>query len=220
MRLLRIVGPVLVLALIATVYWLPTLIHAMDHGWATVTLADLEAGKLPEGTHNLNITLAQPGATFVTLDERKNGRSVGGTKMYVPLRQAGESDSGKVKVLVLDDYSNYSDYTGIAPTDEGLLGMRGGKEPPTEFKGVLRNVLWEGLDKADEVSTHLLKGGIFLENDPLVLDATGDSRSTFALITIVGAALVGLFIGLSIDKEARKKKAAQTVGGVPGRPIS
>jgi hypothetical protein len=214
-RLLRIFGPCLVLALGATIYWAPTLIHAMDHGLARVSLADLEAGKLPTDTRNLVVTGVQPGTTFVTVDQKEDGRSTSDPLMYVPLLLPGDRPSGRVKVVVEDHYANYSDYAGRhqPSSDHDLLAGALDEGPPTEVQGTVRNVLWEGIDHPDDVSKRFAEGGILLDADPILLDAADrviDQR--FAGIAIGAAALLGLLIGLALDGEARKRARAAAAG--------
>jgi hypothetical protein len=197
-RLLRVLVLPVVAFLGACVYWGPALIHGYDDGHAELTLEQVVAGQRPSGTRNLTITGGRAYlASYVTADLRKTedgqSRSTGQVTMYVPLVPRDWDGTGKVSVLIAARYgSMHAELAGLE-----------------RFDGTIRDALWEGIEKQDEVLGLFAKNGVLLVDEPLLLDVAGHVRRDLRLAWLgIGAVtFVALVVSLVVNRRPRASAA-------------
>ena len=179
---------VLVIPAVVGAVLLPQLVHGLDFGEDRISIESIAKGKHPD---SLNVVITSARAKLndsveVTTTTAKGGVEMGSsTKFFVPL-VAESWDRGDPVHIVLE-------------TDEMSTAEEAKLEHATRFRGVVRNVLWEGLDRgereyfANDVGLALAEDVMLVEYranprfDLLVfLAATG---VTFAIMLVLAAGL-------------------------------
>jgi len=188
MDLIGLVIMVLVIPAIVGGFLLPKLVHGLDFGQDRIALATIEQGTGPD-SRNVVITNAQARldqSIEQTTTTTKGGVETGATtKYYLPLVPPDWNGDTSVHVILKTD--------PLTTPEEHKL------EHGTSFPGVVRDVLWEGLDDGKrefftkEVGLKLADGVKLVEyradprTDLLVfLGATG---TTFLIMFAVGVGM-------------------------------
>lgn len=168
----------------------PHALHLLDRGSATATVAEVAAGKL--GSRNVTVTamvFADRGLREVVTKQKSQTSPK--VSFYMPIADPGAAD-GPTQVVVhtwRDEVFDAAEHP----------------ERPAEFKGTVRDVLWEGLDgdvKKDLAALHPLADDVKL----LELESTGQVDD---VLWGVGAPVAGLLLGLLAASNALKEKQVQ-----------
>lgn len=173
---------VLAMPLIVAIALLPRAIHGFDFTEDRISIASLAKGKQPD-SRNIIITGARARlaeSIEVTTTRTKRGVDTGSTTKYlVPIVQPDWDKSQPVRVILETDE--------MTSADEEKL------ERATKFTGIVRNVLWEGLDRGDrEYLTR--EAGLALHDDVLLVEYRANPR--FDLLVFLAATGMTLFIML------------------------
>lgn len=186
--LVGLVIMVLVVPAIVGAALLPQLVHGLDFGQDRISVASIAKGKRPD-SRNVVITSAQAKLSEsieVTTTSTKGGvETSSSTKFFVP--------------LVTDSWDKSQPVHVVLETDELTTAEEAKLERSTKFSGVVRDVLWEGLDRGErdyfvnDVGLSLAEDVMLVEHranprfDLLVfLAATG---VTFAIMLVLAAGL-------------------------------
>ncbi len=168
--------------LIVAVLMLPMLIHGVDGGAAETTVAALAAGERPS-TRNLVVegrALADRGVQA----QRGADAKLDATTMWLPLVPTDWREGDPVPMVL--------EVRGLRDVDPVALGQQ------TRFEGVLRDVLWEGLDDAQRA--RLVERGVTFTPRPLLLQLGARARDdlvlALGLLSFLGLILMGTFVWL------------------------
>jgi hypothetical protein len=182
----------LVVGLLLSTWLAPGLIHALDDGNERVEVSRLAAGYLPK-TRALTVEGDPQMELGVTSDTRKKeegasgrGRSVD-VAFYVPIVPKGWQPGQPVKVILR------THYYGLGELKES-----------TSHRGLLRNVLWEGLD--GQVRTYFVqKVGLKLDERVLLLDAKDEGYTAMPYLLLI---LLGMLVTFLLVRSVLKERAA------------
>ncbi len=165
---------IIILAL-TTTCMLPGLLHYFDFGFEDADVEQLIAGE-DLGTRNLNlwgIPLEE------TLEETnsKNG-STTSVKYFIPIVGADWDYDQPVEVIMLLDNASEDEFYELY--DE------------VEFKGVVRNIWYEGMDQ-DEIDFFGSEYGLDVSDDVITFEVTGEEHND-SMMFFVWCFINGLFI--------------------------
>lgn len=168
---------------------LPKLIHGVDGGHEKVKISKLVKGYSP-GTSNLTITDARVDTTnalSLTTVSKRNGIETGrSTKFYIPLVAKDADDDEPIKVIIETKQLSSSEMSEL--------------EDSTAIKGMVRDVLWEGLASSqrdwfiEKAHRKLAKNVVLFEykaeaSEDLTIFLVATGVTTFILL-IIGVVIV------------------------------
>jgi hypothetical protein len=174
------------LALLGALVAAPHIVHVLDTGSGTATVAQVAAGTLP--TRNVTVTALARVDRGLRLSDRKSRSLEEKTSFFMPLSDPGAAD-GPTLVVVHTFYNEIFD--AAERPDE-----------PLQLEGTVRDVLWEGLEsevKEELAALHPLSPQVKL------LELRGVPNGTDRLWSY-GAPLFGLIIGLFLAANAGAPK--------------
>ena len=166
----------------------PQLWHFLDRGGTAATVAEISAGKLSSRNVTVRaLVLADRGLREIVT--KKDSQTSPRVSFYMPISDPGAPD-GPTQVVV---------HTWSNEVFEAVEHP----ERPMEFRGTVRDVLWEGMSsevEKDLGEVHPLAKGVKL----LELESSGHFED---LAWGVGAPLAGLLLGLLAASTAHKQQA-------------
>lgn len=166
----------------------PHLWHFLDRGATAATVAEIAAGKLSSRNVTVRaLVLADRGLREMVT--KKDSQTSPKVSFYMPISDPGAAD-GPTQVVV-HTWSNE------------VFDAVANPQQPMQFKGTVRDVLWEGMPseiETDLADVHPLAKGVKL----LELESSGHFDD---LAWGVGAPLAGLVLGLLAASNALKQKA-------------
>jgi hypothetical protein len=193
-ELIVLVVGLAIVPVILAIALLPTLVHGLDRGETKLSLAKLAKDRSYD-SRNLVITgarLETSKAMSLTTVNKRNGIETGrSTKFYIPLVPKDWDDGDPVHVVL--------------ETKELLPFELEELESSSSFRGVARDVLWEGLGSKQR--TFLEKDqGLRLSKDLLLFEyrAKTDNDLAVYLGVVGGTTFVFAVIGLIVYLKHRK----------------
>jgi hypothetical protein len=182
----KIVGALatmIVVVLLMSVILYPGLRHYFDFGFASGTVAELIAGK-DFGTRNLKLSgVAGDYVMEEITTSKKNSTTTTSKSYFTPLVEESWDETKPVLVLLKFD----EDMT----KDESTVG--------TEFKGVVRNIAWEGTDD-EYIEFYRSDYGLNMSEDVILFEVTGkehnDAFTFWIWLGFIGffAIIMGIFV--------------------------
>lgn len=171
-----------------TVMFLPMLIHGLDRGAAEVPVEVLERGERPE-TRNVTVQ-GRPLTDRLVLAEVSTEPPPDSVTGWIPLVGQAWTPEQPVRVVL--------EIRGKGPDELLATGER------TVFKGMIRDVLWEGL--SDRRRRALVERGVLLDGEVLVIDVGAEPDHDLALaLTILG--LMAMILVGSIFVVRRRQRS-------------
>jgi len=160
----------------------PFICHGLDSGHESVAMSKLASGYAP-GSRNITITDARAMPRYSIKTETRKGRTT--TKLFIALVPINARGNKPIHIIMETPNLHKSQVNR-------LMGY-------TSFKGVLRNILWEGIP-GDTEEFYKEKIGYNLSDDAMLLEYQADSKTdlmisifvlsvTFIIMVIIGIVL-------------------------------
>jgi hypothetical protein len=188
-KALQVLVPPVIVAAGVAIWLAPDLVHALDGERVRVPIEDLLAGKRP-ASRTVTVEGRAAMSHYLTEDRRKTegGSNLStGTSLYVPIVPSGWSPDQPVRVVLK------THYWGLKELAED-----------SKHDGVLRNVLWEGLDR--KVASYFKdEMHLKLADDTLLLDGESSGASLGLILGAIGGAFL---VVLLLSWNAQRKRAA------------
>lgn len=170
-------GAMIVVLILTTTFMSPGLRHYFDFGFEDADVEQLIAGE-DFGTRNLNLW-GVPLEETLEETTTKNGATTS-VKYFIPIVGADWDYDQPVEVIMLLDRSNEDEFYALY--DE------------VEFKGVVRDIWYEGMDQ-DQIDFFGSEYGLDVSDDVITFEVTGEEHND-ALMFFIWCAINGLFVVL------------------------
>ena len=177
-------------ALVGALIAAPHIVHVLDRGSATGTVAQIARGELP--SRNVSVTGKVLAARGVRMEVKEKDKETK-VSFFMPISDPGD-EASPTQVVVHTYYNEVFD--AVARPDE-----------PMQFEGTVRDVLWEGLDSETK---ELLAEAHPLSPDVKLLELRGSQSGEW--LWGYGAPLLGLIVWLlaASGTQAQKRPEATT----------
>jgi hypothetical protein len=176
---LLLLAPVLV-----GVAMLPWLLHGLDFGEERVSVTSLSRGRVP-GSRNVVITGARArlGESVEVTTSRTHGArgAAESTRTLIPLVPPSWDRTQPVHALL--------EVTDMSSSEESAI------ERATKFRGIVRDILWEGLSKEDRAYL-TTEAGLKLADDVRLVEYRANPR--YDLLAFLGGTGVCLLVVLAM----------------------
>ncbi|MCL2824000.1 MAG: hypothetical protein FWD57_08415, partial [Polyangiaceae bacterium] len=185
----RLVVALLLLCMPAAVIvaLLPRLVHGLDFGEDRVSIAVFVDGHVPI-SRNMVITGVRA--------QRGGAEGRVSTRTSAGLDRGGWSESGRRLIpLVPLDWDRDQPVHVVLETEDTSSSEQALVDRSTKFRGILRDVLWEGLREQDRV--HLTEDfGLLLADDVKLIEHRADPR--YDLLVFIGGVAMSLSAALAV----------------------
>lgn len=168
-------GAMIVILILTTSVMYPGLHHFFDFGFEDADVEDVIKGDY--GSRNMNLAgYPLEYALEETTTSTKSGSTSSSSKIFIPVVGPEWDYDGPVECMLLFDEDQYNE----TPEDAIV------------FKGVLRNIAWEGLDE-DERQFFLDEYDLEVADDCLLFEVTGEEHNDAGMF-YGWLAINGLFV--------------------------
>lgn len=177
-KIALIAVPFIIMAVMGTLFS-PMLIHGLDRGSRTISAQEIAAGKTPE-TRNLLITGQ---ALNRGMEEKTTRKGTTTVRLFFPLVEEDWQKGRPIYIIVETPEVSDEELSDILSR--------------SEFKGVLRNVLWEGPTTSQR---EFFKNSYDYQiaDSAVLLDLTGDASQDLNIFLLIMGISAVIIIGVTI----------------------
>ncbi|MCB1174560.1 MAG: hypothetical protein KDK39_13400 [Leptospiraceae bacterium] len=154
-KIALLVTPLIIIGVMA-LFTAPLLLHGLDSGRVSLTVGELVQQATLESR---NIVLSGHPVDSAMMEEKTTSKGTTTTKVYIPIVEPGWRKDQPVGVILQSD----------ALTESGL----GQLLEQRQFRGVVRNIWWEG-PSSDHIDFFTTEYGLVFTTDPILVELQAD----------------------------------------------